>query len=738
MANWKLGCLATLVVLAIAALGLWRIYGGGNLQVDGEINTTPLDRAVLTAREEAQHVVTGDAETRVLFGDLHVHSTLSVDAFQWSLPLMGGEGVHPPADACDFARFCSQLDFYSLTDHAEALTPRTWEMVRESVRQCNAVDAQSEQPDLVAFTGFEWTQIGITPESHFGHRNVIFKETADEQLPSRPIAAPGLASQAFRDRETLRANWRIPLEAFPDNQPYNDAARHVREIASLSQCAEGQASPDLPADCREVAESPESLFRKLDEWGFDAMVIPHGTTWGFYTPPGYDYDKQLQARRNNPKWQPVIEVFSGHGNSEEYRTYRAAEKTEDGWVCPEPRDDFEACCWRAGEIIRSRCESPFSEACEERVAAARANYLRVGVSGYLTLPGTDLREWGNCGQCTDCFQPSYSYRPGGSLQYILARGSFEEGETPRHATLGFIASSDNHSARPGTGYKEYERRKMTEARGVVNEEWRKLIFGDAKKSDESLELSPEAVFARPPFRRVWLERQASFFLTGGLVAVHAKKRTRDAIWQALFDREVYGTSGDRILLWFDLINAAPDRVPMGSQLEFTGTPKFRVRAAGAFVQMPGCPDEVVEALGSERIDRICAGECYHPSDTRRRIMRIEVVRIMRQMNETEAVEDLIEDPWLTVPCPAENDVCEVEFEDPWYSSAGREVLYYVRAIQEPTAAVNAGLLRCDDDDCDPCYGDYRVPFDDDCLSMTQERAWSSPIYLSAPDETGSL
>ncbi|MGB5545844.1 MAG: DUF3604 domain-containing protein [Polyangiales bacterium] len=731
MATWKLGCLATLLVLAVAALGIWSVYGRGNLHLDGEITATPLDRAVLNAREEAQRAVTGDLETRVLFGDLHVHSTLSVDAFQWSLPLMGGEGVHPPADACDFARFCSQLDFYSLTDHAEALTPRTWDMVRESVRQCNAVDAQSEQPDLVAFTGFEWTQIGITPESHFGHRNVIFKETADEQLPSRPIAAPGLASQAFRDRETLRANWRIPLQAFPDQQPYSDAARHVREIAELSQCAEGQASPDLPADCREIAKTPESLFRKLDEWGLDAMVIPHGTTWGFYTPPGYVYDKQLQAKHDNPNWQPAIEVFSGHGNSEEYRSYRAAEKTEDGWVCPEPSDEFEACCWRAGEIIRSRCDNPLSEECDERVVAARENYLRVGVSGHLTLPGTDLSEWGNCGQCTDCFQPSYSYRPGGSVQYILARGSFEDGERPRHATLGLIASSDNHSARPGTGYKEYERRKMTEARGVVNEQWRELIFGDPEKSDESVELSPEAVFARPPFRRVWLERQASFFLTGGLVAVHARERTRDAIWQALFDREVYGTSGDRILLWFDLINAGKDRVPMGSQLAFDGTPKFRVRAAGAFAQLPGCPDQVTETLGPERIDRICAGECYHPSDERRRITRVEVIRIRRQLNEAEAVEDLIEDPWLTIPCPGDAEICEVEFDDPWYSSADREVLYYVRAIQEPTAAVNAGLLRCEGDDCDPCYGDYRVPFDEDCLSMTQERAWSSPIYLSS-------
>ncbi len=735
MAIWKLGCLATVVVLAVAALGLWRVYGGGNLHTDGVITATPLDRGLVKARDDNQSGIVESSETRVLFGDLHVHSTLSVDAFQWSLPLMGGEGVHPPADACDFARFCSQLDFYSLTDHSEALASRTWDMVRESIRQCNAVDAQSEQPDLVAFTGFEWTQIGTTPETHFGHRNVIFKNTSDAQLPSRPIAAPGLASQAFRDRETLRANWKIPFKAFPNNQPYNDAARHVREIARLSSCPEDQASPDLPADCREFAKTPEALFRKLDEWGFDAMVIPHGTTWGFYTPPGYDYDKQLEAKHDNSKWQPAIEVFSGHGNSEEYRTYRAAEKGDEGWVCPEPSDDFEPCCWRAGEIIRSRCDEPLSEECDERVAAARENYLRVGVAGFLTLPGTDLSRWGNCDQCTDCFQPSYAYRPGGSVQYILARGSFAAGQPPRHATLGMIASSDNHSARPGTGYKEYERRKMTEARGVVNEGWRELLFSDAEKSDESVALSPEAVFARPPFRRVWLERQASFFLTGGLVAVHAKKRTRDAIWQALFDREVYGTSGDRILLWFDLINAVGGRVPMGSELAFDGTPRFRVRAAGAFAQLPGCPDEVTEALGAERIDQICAGECYHPSDQRRSITRIEVIRIQRQLDESEAVEDLIEDPWLTIPCPTDAEVCEVEFEDPWYASADREVLYYVRAIQEPTDAVNAGLLRCDGDDCDPCFGDYRTPFDDDCLSMTQERAWSSPIYLSSPAPT---
>lgn len=644
---------------------------------------------------------------------------------------MGGEGVHPPSDACDFARFCSQLDFYSLTDHAEALTPRTWDMVKQSIRQCNAVGSESEQQDLVAFTGFEWTQIGTTPETHFGHRNVIFKETGDVRLPARPIAAPGLASQAFQDLKTLRRNISIPFRAFPHQQPYNDVTVHVREIASLLNCPEEAASPNLPNDCRELAETPADLFRKLEEWGFDATVIPHGTTWGFYTPPGYAYDKQLQAKHDDPEWQQLIEVFSGHGNSEEYRSFRAVKRTEDGLTCPEPTDDYEPCCWRAGEIIRSRCDNPLSEECDAKVEAARENYLRVGVAGHLTLPGTDVTEWGNCGQCTDCFQPAFSYRPGGSVQYLLARGSFEDDGAPRHATLGFIASSDNHSARPGTGYKEYERRKMTEARGAASRHWHEVLFGDPPRTTESVSLSPEDVFSRPPFRRVWLERQASFFLAGGLVAVHAEERTREAIWQALRDRRVYGTSGDRILLWFDIVNAGDSSMPMGSRLELEGVPKFRARAAGAFEQLAGCPDEVTEALGEERVESICAGECYHPSDERRRITRIEVVRIGRQMKETELIEELIEDPWLTLPCPPEASVCEVEFEDPWFPSADRELLYYVRAIQEPTPAVNAALLRCDGDECEPCYGDYRTPFEDDCLSMTEERAWSSPIYLNS-------
>ena len=731
MAWWKKGCLSVVLGLVLLVLAFWLVYGGAKQQLDGEIARVPLAAEHVAARAAGQERAAPNAN-RILFGDLHVHTTLSVDAFMWGLPLMGGEGVHPPADACDFARFCSQLDFYALTDHAEALNPRTWEMTRESVRQCNAVAAQSEQPDVIGFTGFEWTQVALTPEEHYGHKNVIFKYDTDDQLPARPIAAPGMATRAFSKLSALWPLLTIPARAFPNQQGYLDFARHIRENAQYPVCPEGTNSKALPATCRERAATPDVLFDKLNDWGLDTLVIPHGMTWGFYTPLGYAWDKQLRADLDDEKLQRLVEVFSGHGNSEEYRDFRSAIVTDEGLECPAPTNDYQACCWRAGEIIRERCDDPQSEACERKVEKARADYIRVGLAGHVTLPGEDVPDWQDCGQCTDCYLPAYQYRPGGSVQYMLAKGDFENPDEPRHSTMGFIASSDNHTARPGTGYKEFGRLRMTEARGAPSETWRASMFGErGQREADSVSYTIDGLMERPPFELMWMERQASFFITGGLVAVHAKERTREAIWDAMQNRNVYGTSGDRILLWFDLKNGPEGTLPMGSELELDGIPKFEVRAAGSFDQKPGCPPDVIQALGEDRVQNICAGECYNPDDRRRRITRIEVIRIVRQQSEDEPVVDLIEDPWQTIPCPQGPELCVVEFEDPSYAELGRDLLYYVRAIQEPTPTVNGANLRCAGGECKPCYGNFRTPTEDDCLADAEERAWSSPIFLLA-------
>ena len=128
-------------------------------------------------------------EKHILFGDLHAHTTYSFDAYNISLPMYGGEGSHPPADACDFARYCSALDFWSINDHAEGLTPLQWAQTKDVVRECNTVAGDPANPDMVTFLGWEWTQIGDKPGNHYGHKNVVLRDIEDERVPARPISA---------------------------------------------------------------------------------------------------------------------------------------------------------------------------------------------------------------------------------------------------------------------------------------------------------------------------------------------------------------------------------------------------------------------------------------------------------------------------------------------------------------------------------------------------------------------
>jgi hypothetical protein len=228
------------------------------------------------------------------------------------------------------------------------------------------------------------------------------------------------------------------------------------------------------------------------------------------------------------------------------------------------------------------------------------------------------------------------------------------------------------------------------------------------------------------------DRIGASLFTGGLVAVHTAGRDRGAIWDALARREVYGTSGPRILLWLELLNA-PDGAPrpMGGEATMRFAPRFRARAIGSQVQLPGCPDFAASGLAPERLARLCRGECFHPSDARRAITRIEVVRIRPQRAPGEPVDDLIDDPWQTFTCERDPAGCSVEFSDEDFAVSARDALYYVRAIEEPTPAVNGKGLGCQPGDAGPCTTLDATPAspDDDRLGLVEERAWSSPIFV---------
>jgi len=735
--------------LAALGIGVLAACSGGDRpdgEIEGKRRPDEVEQAAALSQVKADEGLAQRAGAprrtdakRILFGDLHVHTTYSIDAFFMSLPIVNGEGAHPPADACDFARYCSQLDFFALTDHAESLIPENWARERESIRQCNALSGDPADPDLVAFAGFEWTQVGRTPETHYGHKCVFFKDDADAALPVRPITSQAdHGPDLFAGLDQAKAlRWFDPL----GYGEYADFLWLLERLGRLERCPKGVDVRALPPDCQENAPTPDVLFEKLAQWGYPVMVIPHGTTWGLYTPPTTSMDKQLTRKQHDPAMQPLIEIMSGHGNSEEYRWWEAFHVGPDGKkICPEPTADYLPCCWQAGEIMRKRCDGLAPDECERRVDEAKRLAMDANVTPHLLFPDTRAEDWLDCGQCRDCFKPALGYRPRESVQYTMAISNFDEKQPngdPFRFRYGFVASSDNHKARPGTGYKQYDRRETTEGTGVRSE----FYDGLTRRRIRNLEADPQRpmnVGELQGFLGADVERVASFLYPGGLVAVHSEGRSRDAIWDAMQRREVYGTSGPRILLWFDLVNA-PDGAlrPMGSEAAMRWAPRFEVRAVGAQKQQPGCPDTSVRGLPAERLERLCRGECHHPSDERHPIVAIEIVRIRPQAFPGEPVERLIEDPWLRFACAPDPAGCTVSFEDLEFPGLGRDTLYYARAVQEETPAINGANLRTEFDaqgravKTSPCYGDYRTGFDDDCLAPVKERAWSSPIFVDA-------
>ena len=75
----------------------------------------------------------------------------------------------------------------------------------------------------------------------------------------------------------------------------------------------------------------------------------------------------------------------------------------------------------------------------------------------------------------------------------------------------------------------------------------------------------------------------------------------------------------------------------------------------------------------------------------------------------------------------------MRFDDPEFARAGRDALYYVRALEEPSPAQNGNPLEPERDaagntvavhPCTPARIDAGG-----CPAPVSERAWSSPIFL---------
>ena len=216
----------------------------------------------------------------------------------------------------------------------------------DSLRSCSDVSKRSDESEIIPFLGWEWTQTSLNPKNHYGHKNVILK-SLDKNLPKRPIGAP--------DHKFFQSIVDTPISLlfgamvydYENMSNYLDFRQRQLIIRSLEYCDKNTHVKDLPLDCLEIADKPSDLYKKLNQWEVEALVIPHGSAWGNTSPAMASWDNQLNSKEHDPKYQNLVEIFSGHGNSEEFRSWQAFNEVDDRYECPSPTEKYVPDCFQA-------------------------------------------------------------------------------------------------------------------------------------------------------------------------------------------------------------------------------------------------------------------------------------------------------------------------------------------------------------------------------------------------------
>jgi len=213
---------------------------------------------------------------------------------------------------------------------------------------------------------------------------------------------------------------------------------------------------------------------------------------------------------------------------------------------------------------------------------------------------------------------------------------------------------------------------------------------------------------------------------GGLAAVWAEENSREALFDALQRREVYGTSGPRMTVRFfggweypsdlcaseDLVSRGyAQGVPMGADLP----PRAEGQEAPVFV---------VSALRD-------AGTAVHPGGL---LQRVQIVKGWSDSDGTfhQQVVDVAGsrengasvDPSTCEPAGGGAEQLCAVWRDPDFDAAKRAV-YYVRVFENPSCRFLGFLCEETSVDARPAAcEDETVP------KIIQERAWTSPIWYA--------
>lgn len=494
--------LATALLAALLCSGCDGVDDTNNLQPPQvfEIQDEVVDRTPPPA----------SGERTAFFGDLHVHTTYSFDAF-----MMGT--VATPYDAYRFAKgepikhaagfdlqLKEPLDFYAVTDHAmflgvakEAADTSTkfskYELA-EPLHDLNAPDSGKSKASLPGRLG---NFAGFLPDTI---QAVMAGEIEREEL-----------------LDITRSAWVDIVEAA---DLHNDPGRFTTFVGyEYTTWADGmgnlhrnvifRGSDKLPAVpfSRLHSGNPEDLWAWMDRLrgqGIESLAIPHnsnGSNGQMFKLVDWAEnpmdDAYAEVRMRN---EPIVEITQIKGTSETHPLL----SNEDEWA------DF--------EIM------------EERV-------------------GSNLE----------------SDKPGSYVRDALLRGlTLEHGGIANPYEFGFIGSSDTHTAAAENDESNFHSKlglvsATADLRGSVPFSPLLGTFLGLVASDITAEVDGQTYMGGSP----------PTFGASGLAAVWAEENTRDSIYDAFRRKETFATSGPRIKLRFfgghDFDPAMLDRTNLAAQ-----------------------------------------------------------------------------------------------------------------------------------------------------------------------------
>ncbi len=579
-----------------------------------------------------------NARRNLYFGDLHVHTAYSFDA--WISDVRTD-----PAGAYRFARgetvagreLARPLDFAAVTDHSEYLaevdgctTPGS--AVHDTAR---CVAFRADAPGALVQFG-----LGLDKEDP-----ARFADLCGPGGLDCPAGAAAVWSRVQAAAE--QAYDRSAACEFTTLVAYEWSGSRMLANLHRNVIFRTKDVPALPITHFEAPSAAELWSRLQSECreglpGCDVLAIPHNSNWsnGNLFVPEASSDPAALARLR-ADLEPLLEVYQHKGDSECMNGVGAGEPDE---LC-----DFE------------KLRSPPFDDCGDGV----------GAQGILARGCVSKLDY---------------------LRGVLLAGMQEEarvGVNPYR--LGVIASTDTHNGTPGD----------------VAEPTYRGHFG-SREADAAARLT--AVVPAGPRNS-----------PGGLVAVWSEENSREASFDALRRREVYGTSGPRIAVrmfaaWdlpedlctrADHVDVADERgVPMGGLLSpgpKDGAPRLVVAAerdAGAQGQ-PGTPLQRVQIVKGW-LDAAGVGH-------------IAVFDVASAGTDASVDLDTCE------PRGAGADALCGVWRDPQYDPS-QPSFYYARVLEDPTC-------RWSWRDCLSLPTAERPKACDELPRTIQERAWTSPIWV---------